>query len=317
MALSKFLDLKFDLIFKKIFGTEKNKKIIICFLNNILGFAEINAIQEVEFLSAIIDPEIASNKQSIIVDVFCKDATGTRRVIEVQLAINKGFEKRVQPYAVKAYSRQLDKSGNYIVDLKKVFFIAISNCNLLSEKVDYISTHNIHDTKTNGHYLKDFQFIFIELPKFSKSKVEQLINIVEHWCFFFKNAEDTTETDLKRVAKKVLIIKLAYDGLDEFHWNEEDIIAYEERVMNLQKEKAILEYRLDLATEKGREEGVKISKERGIKVGAEKGREEGVKKAKIAVAKNSLKAGMSIGAIAEIIGLSVGKIKKLHEIEVN
>lgn len=42
-----------------------------------------------------------------------------------------------------------------------------------------------------------------------------------------------------------------------------------------------------------------------------------MKKAKIAVPKNSLKAGMSIGAIAEIIGLSVGKIKKLHEIEVN
>ncbi len=79
--------------------------------------------------------------------------------------------------------------------------------------------------------------------------------------------------------------------------------------MNLQKEKAILEYRLDLATEKCREEGVKIGKKRGIKVGAEKGREEGMKKAKIAVAKNSLKAGMSIGVIAETIGLSVDKIK--------
>ncbi len=306
MALSKFLDLKFDLIFKKIFGTEKNKKILISFLNDILGFTEINAIQEVKFLSAVIDPEIASDKQSIV-DVFCKDATGTRCIIEMQLAINKGFEN-AQLYAVRAYSRQLDKSGNYI-DLKKVFFIAISNYNLLSEEVDYISNHNVHDIKTNGHYLKDFQFIFIELLEFSKSKVEQLINIVEHWRFFFKNAEDTTETDLKKIAKKVLITKLTYGGLDEFRWNEEDLIAYEERVMNLQKEKAILEYRLDLATEKCREEGVKIGKKRGIKVGAEKGREEGMKKAKIAVAKNSLKAGMSIGVIAETIGLSVDKIK--------
>ncbi len=121
MAISKFLDPKLDLTFKKIFGTEKNKNILIHFLNDILGFAEVNAIQEVEFLSTIMDPEIASDKQSII-DVLCKDSIGNRFVIEMQLARDKGFEKRAQLYAAKAYSRQ---SGNYI-DLKKVFFIAIS-----------------------------------------------------------------------------------------------------------------------------------------------------------------------------------------------
>ncbi|WP_406722537.1 PD-(D/E)XK nuclease family transposase [Wolbachia endosymbiont (group A) of Rhinocyllus conicus] len=57
MALSKFLDPRNDLCFKKIFGTEKNKNILIHFLNDILGFTEINAIQEVEFLSTIMDPE--------------------------------------------------------------------------------------------------------------------------------------------------------------------------------------------------------------------------------------------------------------------
>ncbi len=56
MALSKFLDPKLDLTFKKIFGTEKNKNILIHFLNDILGFTEINPIQEVEFLSTIMTP---------------------------------------------------------------------------------------------------------------------------------------------------------------------------------------------------------------------------------------------------------------------
>ncbi len=54
-----------------------------------------------------------------------------------QLARDKGFEKRAQLYAAKAYSRQADKGGKYI-DLKKVFFIAISNCNLFPDKLDYI-----------------------------------------------------------------------------------------------------------------------------------------------------------------------------------
>ncbi|WP_374698927.1 Rpn family recombination-promoting nuclease/putative transposase [Wolbachia endosymbiont (group B) of Limnophora tigrina] len=293
MALSKFLDPRNNLCFKKIFGTEKNKNILIHFLNDILGFTEINAIQEVEFLSTIMDPEVAYDKQSIV-DVLCKDSHGNRYIAEMQLARDKGFEKRAQLYAAKAYSRQLDKSGNYI-DLKKVFFIAISNCNLLPEEVDYISTHNIRDIKTNGHYLKDFQFIFIELPKFSKSKVEQLESIVERWCFFFKYAEETTEEDLKEIAEKAPIIKLAYDELDKFRWNEKDLVAYEERIMDLRKEEAILEYRLDLAEEKGK------------KIGKEKGKIEG----KIEVAKAMLANNVDVNTIVKFTGLSISEIEEL------
>ncbi|WP_264722902.1 Rpn family recombination-promoting nuclease/putative transposase [Wolbachia endosymbiont (group A) of Sphecodes monilicornis] len=293
MALSKFLDPRNDLCFKKIFGTEKNKNILIHFLNDILGFTEINAIQEVEFLSTIMDPEVASDKQSIV-DVLCKDSHGNRYIAEMQLARDKGFEKRAQLYPAKAYSRQLDKSGNYI-DLKKVFFIAISNCNLLPEEVDYISTHNIRDIKTNGHYLKDFQFVFIELPKFAKNKVEQLESIVERWCFFFKYAEETTEEDLKEIAEKAPIIKLAYDELDKFRWNEKDLVAYEERIMDLRKEEAILEYRLDLATEKGK------------KIGKEEGKIEG----KIEVAKAMLANNVDVNTIVKFTGLSISEIEEL------
>ncbi|MCE4149047.1 MULTISPECIES: PD-(D/E)XK nuclease family transposase, partial [unclassified Wolbachia] len=82
MALSKFLDPKLDLTFKKIFGTEKNKNILIHFLNDILGCTEVNTIQEVEFLSTIMDPEIASDKQSIV-DVLCRDSSGNRYIIEM------------------------------------------------------------------------------------------------------------------------------------------------------------------------------------------------------------------------------------------
>ncbi|WP_265041354.1 MULTISPECIES: Rpn family recombination-promoting nuclease/putative transposase [unclassified Wolbachia] len=217
-----------------------------------------------------------------------------------QLARDKGFEKRAQLYAAKAYSRQADKGGKYI-DLKKVFFIAISNCNLFPDKLDYISSHTIRDEKTNEHDLKDFQFIFIELPKFPKSREEQLENVVDRWLFFFKYAEETTDEDLRKIAEKSPIIKLAYDELDKFHWNEKDLVAYEERVMDLQKEAAIWEQRLDDATEKGREEGILI------------GHEKGRKAEKIEVARNLLKAGVSIDIITQTTGLSVDYIEKIQE----
>nr|WP_265029626.1 Rpn family recombination-promoting nuclease/putative transposase [Wolbachia endosymbiont (group A) of Philonthus cognatus] len=114
-------------------------------------------------------------------------------------------------------------------------------------------------------------------------------------------AEETTDEDLRKIAEKSPIIKLAYDELDKFHWNEKDLVAYEERVMDLQKEAAILEQKLDDATQKGRQEGIQI--------GHEKGKIEG----KIEVAKNSLKAGVSIDVIAEITGLSHSEISQLKE----
>ncbi|MBC6685959.1 Rpn family recombination-promoting nuclease/putative transposase [Wolbachia pipientis] len=295
MALSKFLDARNDYAFKRIFGTEKNKDILIHFLNDILGFTGLAAIHDVEFLATILDPEIAAKKQSIV-DVLCKDSQGSKYIIEMQFTKTKGFEKRAQLYAAKAYSRQLDKSGNYI-DLQKVFFIAISNCNLLPKEVDYISTHNIRDIKTNGHYLKDLQFVFIELPKFTKNRVEQLENRTERWCFFFKYAEETTEEDLKKIAAEAPIIKLAYDELDRFRWNEKDLIAYEERILSVQKEKAILAQKLDDATQKG------------ILIGHEKGRKE----RNIEVAKNLLKAGVSIDIISQTTGLPQAEIAQLKE----
>jgi predicted transposase/invertase (TIGR01784 family) len=182
-------------------------------------------------------------------------------------------------------------------------------------------SHNIREVKTNGHYLKDFQFVFIELPKFAKNRVEELESTIERWCFFFKYAEDTTDEDLRNIAEKSPIIKLAYDELDKFRWNEKDLIAYEERLMDLRKEEGILAQKLDDATEKGikigkeegrkegREEGIQIGEERGIKIGHQKGREEG----KIEVAKNLLKAGVSVDIIAQTTGLPGAEIAQLKE----
>ncbi len=60
MTFSKFLDPKNDISFKRIFGTEKNKDILIHFLNDILGFTGKNEIKDIEFLSTVQDPDIAA-----------------------------------------------------------------------------------------------------------------------------------------------------------------------------------------------------------------------------------------------------------------
>ena len=66
MAVSKFLDPKNDVAFRKIFGSEKNKDILIHFINDIMGFEDANQIQEVTFLSPVQNPEIAYKKESVV-----------------------------------------------------------------------------------------------------------------------------------------------------------------------------------------------------------------------------------------------------------
>lgn len=116
---------------------KKNKDILIRFLSDILGFTGKNEIKDIEFLSTIQDPEIASKKQSIV-DVLCRDESGVQVIVEMQVAKTKGFEKRAQYYAAKAYSRQADKGDKYH-NLKEIIFIAIANYIVFPDKSEYKS----------------------------------------------------------------------------------------------------------------------------------------------------------------------------------
>ncbi len=142
------------------------------------------------------------------------------------------------------------------------------------------------------------------MPKFPKNKEDQLENIVEKWVYFFRYADETSEEELEKIIGSDVIIKKAYEELNRFNWSEKEFIAYEQEIKRILDEQAVLAQKLDDATAKGREEG----REEGIQIGHEKGR----KAEKIEVAKNSLKAGVSIDVIAQITGLSIDEIQKLR-----
>ncbi|MDE5059512.1 PD-(D/E)XK nuclease family transposase [Wolbachia endosymbiont of Drosophila aff. chauvacae BK-2020] len=82
MVLSKFLDPKNNYAFKRIFGTEKNKDILVHLLNDILGLTGEAKIKDVKFLNPILNPDIASQKESIV-DVLCRDSKGIQTIVEM------------------------------------------------------------------------------------------------------------------------------------------------------------------------------------------------------------------------------------------
>ena len=254
--LGKFLDPKNDFAFKQIFGSEKNKDILIHFINAILGFKGEEQVVSVEYQKTSQDPEIASQKQSLI-DVLCQDHAGRQYIIEMQVAHMDGFEKRAQYYAARAYGRQLIAGDNYTA-LKEVIFIAITDFVMFKDKKDYYSTHIILDKETSEHHLKDFSFTFLELPKFKK-KIEELETILEKWAYFFKHAEETQEGDLERIVGGDKVIKRAYEALNRFSWSQIELNTYEEAEKRELDAKAILKS----ARAEGKAEGEAIGEARG------------------------------------------------------
>ncbi len=285
--LTKFLDPKNDLAFKRIFGSEKNKDILIHFLNDIFA-RTTNPIEDVTFLKTAQDPEVAAQRVSIV-DILCQDSEGNKFIVEMQVAHEPGFEKRAQYYAAKTYIQQRNKGTTYR-DLKQVTFLAITNYPLFPDNKSYLSHHHIMDSETYERHLKDFSFSFLELCKFDKAK-DHLMTMTEKWAYFFKHAPETREEDLNVIIGSDLIIKRAYEELDRYSWSPEELLNYDGIDMKQWADKAVLEGAFT----------------RGIEKGIEKGRKE----EKIEIAKNMLAKKIDSETIAMVTGLSIQEISLL------
>jgi predicted transposase/invertase (TIGR01784 family) len=249
--ITKFLDPKNDIAFRRVFGSERNKDILIHFINDILVFKEAALITEVTFLKTIQDPEIVTKKTSIV-DVLCEDEKGNKYIVEMQVAKEKGFAKRAQYYAAKAYANQADVKGKY-KNLKEIVFIAIANFIMFPNKKGFKSDHVILDRNSHEHDLKDFSFTFLELPKFKKT-IDELQNITEKWMYFFNGTEETSPEDIAKIMGSDTIMERAYHELDRYYWNEEELLSYEQAQKYEWGYNASMEQKFDEGIEKGREE---------------------------------------------------------------
>jgi len=288
MTVGKFLDPKNDVAFRRIFSTEKNKDILIHFLNDMLVFKDKQPITDITFLKTVQDPDTVVHKTSIV-DVLCKDEQGHSYIVEMQVAKERGFEKRAQYYASKAYVAQARVGGEYH-DLREIIFLAIADFIVFPNKKLYKSDHITLDKETLEHDLKDFSFTFLELPKFHKDS-DHLTNMVDKWAYFFKHAAETSEADLEHLIGKDIIVERAYDELNRFSWNEEELLTYDQAVKYEWAYQASMEQKFD----------------EGFAQGAVKGHLEAL----LSTARSMKAAHIPVDVIAQCTQLSVEQIKEL------
>ncbi len=283
----KFIDPQVDFAFKKIFGSEETKDILISFLNAVLGLDEEHKITEVTIMNPYQAPRIRFLKYTYL-DVKCKDINNIEYVIEMQVVHYKSFDKRVIYNASKAYVNQLE-SGEKYIELNQVIAISVLNFVLFEDFEHYLSCHRIQETITNKNYLDEIRYYFIELPKFNK-KENELENNLEKWTFFLKNAG---KLDYIPHSLEVSEFEHAFDIASKSRLSPREREEYDANIDSILVENA----KIESASLKGEKKGII----KGEKIGIEKNKKE--------IAKAMLKANMDIKTIANLTGLSEEEIK--------
>ena len=170
--LPTFADPKTDFVFKRIFGAEAHKDVLIALLNHLLELEGDRCILAVQHLSQEQHVALPELKLSIV-DVKCTDASGRRFVVEMQVLKVEGFEKRVVYNASKAYVMQLRNADEYPA-LCDVVGVTICNFKLWPEKdtsghdkVPMLSRWRMQKQHGGEKGLPQVQYVFLELPKYA------------------------------------------------------------------------------------------------------------------------------------------------------
>ena len=216
-----FVDVKTDIAFKKIFGNEQHKEILISFLNAVLDLPGDKRIKGITLKNPWQAPDIAILKETIL-DIKAEDHRGVTFIIEMQVRDAPCFDKRAMFYTAKAYTGQIKKGEDY-PKLNQVIFIGILNFNSF-EGANYLTRHLILNKETLKQELQDLEFNFIELKKFTKQEAE-LRSIIEKWIYFIKNAGNLTM--IPKSAEEIPELKEAYTQASMNSWSQDELEVYE------------------------------------------------------------------------------------------
>lgn len=200
-----------DVVFKKLFGENHDKILLIQFLNSVLH-ADISDLTIREEKLTI---EKVEDKQGIL-DIKAELKNGERINIEVQLLNQHNMIHRTLFYWSKLYSENFKKKGNYS-DLKKTIVINILGFNLL-EEVPFHSSYHLYEDKFKVLLTDLIEVHFIEFPKFLSIE-KDLNNPLHRWLLFLQG--DAPEATLKEVCNMDSIIDMADKKLSFLSADEE------------------------------------------------------------------------------------------------
>ena len=257
-----FINPKTDFAFKKIFGSNQSKEILISFLNAIL-YPGQTVIQDLEIIDPYLAPQIQGIKDTYL-DVKAKLAGGETVIIEMQVLNVEAFRKRILYNATKAYSLQLVTGERYNL-LNPVIALTIADFEMFDTSDEVISRFAFKEKQRLEEYVADeLELVFVELPKFDK-ELEELQSLTDKWIYFLK--ESFTLNEVPEIMGVVPEIGQAFSIANKANLTREELEDLERREMFIQDRRGAI----SLATRIGIEQGMARGMEQGMRQGMKSG----------------------------------------------
>lgn len=274
--MARFLNPYTDFGFKKLFGEEASKDLLVDFLNQLLP--EYHRIEELTFANTENLPDLVGERRAIF-DIHCRGANGERFIVEMQKAKIHFFKDRSLFYATFPIRDQAEK-GDWDFRLTHIYLVAILDFEYDEdeEKRKFFRDVRLRDQDGDEFYDK-LQFKFLQMPLFSKTETE-LETRFDKWLYFLKNLESLDH--IPQILNEE-VFRHGFQIAELGHLTSEQRTQYEMSLVAYRDIKNVV----DTAKEEGRQEALDIT----------------AKKMKI--------KGLSDEFIAEVTGMTIEKIRSI------
>ena len=308
---ARYIDPMVDWSFKRLFGSEVNKDILIEFLKVIFPEHEI---EDITYIPAE-QLGIMEDDRKAVFDVICRTKDGKEFIVEMQCATQKHFFERALYYTSFPIMKQgkkaqrdeetgIKKEWNY--ELDGVYFLGVLNFRY--EDDDLIEHRYLLREATTGKIMTDkLKFVFVEVEKFNKSE-DELATDFDKWLFILKNLSKLLE---RPAALRDKIFSRLFDVAEYASLDNIDKQNYVKAMTTARDTHNQIEYAKKTGLEEGLVKGLEKGRAEGRAEGLEEGLEKGREDTKQLIAINLLQLGTPSEVVAKATGLSLEEVEKL------
>lgn len=310
-----------DFAFKKLFGTEVNKDLLISFLNSMFNGKEV--IRDLTYLNS---EQLGTGEldRKAVFDVYCENEKGEKFLVEMQKAEQQFFKDRSVFYSTFPIRDQAIRGNSWDYNLKTVYTIGILNFCFDDTDPEYFH-HEVKlvDTKTGKVFYDKLVYVYLEMPKFTKTEAE-LVTLFDKWLYAIRHLATLFE---RPAALQEKVFQRLFEVAEIAKFNRQERLGYEESlkiyrdwysIMTTAEKKGLdrgfergLEQGMAQGLEQGMVQGLEQGLEQGMAQGLEQGLEQGRIEEKRTIARSLLRLGMSAEQISAATGLTEEEINDI------
>ncbi len=298
MIQEKYINPFTDFGFKRLFGEEANKELLIDFLNSFLP--QKHQIAELTFRNPNYIGMIESERNAFF-DIFCKAHSGEYFIVEMQKAKHNFFRDRSLFYVSYPIREEAQKGSNWTFELPTVYFFAILDFKIeeKNEREKVLREVMLKDQDCEVFYEK-LRFVFIQMPSFRKT-LNELTTHQDKWLYFLKYLPSFEY--IPEILKEP-VFEHAFEVANLAALSQEDYMVYEQSLLKYAEIRGVVETAFG--------EGEQLGLQKGEQLGLQKGELLGQLKKAIETAQNLKKLGvLNIEQIAQVTGLSHKEVEEL------